>query len=80
MKDFAKIDHALDETLVGLGTIVLRLATPSVTRTADERRALAKSVSQFALCANRSADPRVHELRAKLQETVRPRLKVVSSR
>jgi hypothetical protein len=55
MKDVAKIDHGLDDALVGLGKIVLRLAHPSVSRTADERRALAKSVSQFALCANKSA-------------------------
>lgn len=78
MNDVAKVDHALDDALVGLGTIVLRLAHPSVTRTADERRALAKSVSQFTLCANKSADPRVHEMRAMLQKTLRPKLTIVS--
>ena len=34
MNECAKIDQALDEMLVGLGAIVLRLASPQVTRTA----------------------------------------------
>jgi hypothetical protein len=80
MKDTEKTDRALDEALVSLGTIVLRLAHPSVTRSPDERRAHAKSVCQFTLCANKSADPRVHDLRAQLQATVKPALRLVSSK
>jgi len=79
MKDIAKIDRALDETLVGLGNIVLNLAHPSVSRTGDERQALAKSVRQFTLCANKSSDHRVHELRVQLQ-AVKPTLRLVSSK
>ena len=61
--DLAKSDRTLDEALVGLGTVVMWFADPTVTRAADEHRALAVSVRQFALCADRSADPRVHALR-----------------
>ena len=64
MNGVAKLDRALDEALVSLGAIVLRLADPKVTRTAAERRALAQSVRQYGLCADRSADLRVHRLRA----------------
>ena len=80
MSDVAKIDRALDEALVNLGAMVLRLADPAVTRTADEHRALAQSVRQYALCADRSADPRVHELRNELEEKVKPGLRLVWSR
>jgi hypothetical protein len=72
--DLAKIDHTLDEALVRLGAVVMRLADPTVTRTADEHRALAVSVRQFALCADRSADPRVHALRNELERRIKPAL------
>jgi hypothetical protein len=72
MLDVRKIDVALDEVLVKLGAMVLRLADPSVTRTVEERRALAQSVRQYGLCADKSADPRVHELRSELEETIKP--------
>ncbi len=80
MPDVAKLDRALDEVLVNLGAMVLRLADPAVTRTADEHRALAASVRQFAICADRSADPRVHALRLELEKKVKPALKLVWSR
>jgi hypothetical protein len=80
MNGVAKLDRALDEALVSLGAIVLRLADPRVTRTAAERRALAQSVRQYGLCADRTADPRVHRLRAELDETVKPKLKLVWSK
>jgi hypothetical protein len=73
-----KIDRTLDEMLVNLGTIVLKLA--AVTKTAAERRALAQSVHQFTVCAERSSDPRVQRLRAELEVTLQPPLKLVSSR
>jgi hypothetical protein len=72
--DLAKIDHTLDEALVRLGAVVMRLADPTVTRTADEHRALAVSVRQFALCAGLSADPRVHALRNELERRIKPAL------
>jgi hypothetical protein len=80
MNGVAKLDRALDEALVSLGAIVLRLADPKVTRTAAERRALAQSVRQYGLCADRSADPRVHRMRAELDETVQPNLRLVWSK
>jgi hypothetical protein len=73
----ARINSTVDEALVGLGTIVLHLAHPAITRTASERQAHAKSVGQFAICAEKSTDPRVHELRTKLKETVKPALILV---
>jgi hypothetical protein len=73
-----KIDRTLDEILVNLGAIVLKLA--AVTKTAAERRALAQSVHQFTVCAGRSGDPRVQRLQAKLEATLQPALKLVSSR
>jgi hypothetical protein len=79
MNEVAKINRALDETLVNLGAMVLRLAHPAVTKTPDERNALIKSVHQFAICAGKSDDPRVHQLRARLDETIRPQLKLVWS-
>jgi hypothetical protein len=79
MREFARIDSALDELLVQLGGIVLRLSSPQVTRSGEERRALARSVHQYALCAARSDDPRVHQLKAELQETLKPRLRLVAS-
>ena len=80
MDQFAKIDEALDELLVSLGGMVLRLSSPEVSKTLEERKALARSVSQFAACARRSTDPRVRRLNDDLAETLRPRLRIVSSR
>lgn len=80
MQELAGIDHAIDELLVQLGGLVLRLASPEVTKRPDERRALARSVNQYAVCAARSDDPRVHELKAELDETLKPRLRLVASR
>ena len=80
MKEVAAIDRAIDELLVQLGEMVLRLASPQVTKRADERRALIRSVNQYAVCAARSEHPRVHELKAELNETIKPRLRLVSSR
>lgn len=74
------MDRALDDMLVQLGGMVLRLSSPQVTQTPEERRALACSVNQYSLCAARSADPRVHQLKAELEETIRPRLRLVASR
>jgi hypothetical protein len=57
MDQLTRIDKALDEALVNQGAIVLRLSDPAVTRTAQERRALVRSVNQFSLCADRSGAP-----------------------
>ncbi|QPF91037.1 hypothetical protein [Bradyrhizobium commune] len=78
MRTVATIDVALDEILVNLATIVLRLSKPELTQTPDARRALAQSVRQYAVCAARSTDPRVHELKTQLEETVKPNLRIVS--
>ena len=80
MNEFVRINRALDEMLVQLGGMVLRLSSPEVTRTAEERHALALSVNQYAVCAARSDDPRVLKLKAELEETLRPRLRLVASR
>ena len=64
MKEVAAIDRAIDELLVQLGQMVLRLSSPQVTKRADERRALVRSVNQYSVCAARSDDPRVHEIKA----------------
>lgn len=78
MPNLGTIDIALDEMLVNLAAIVLRLAKPEVTRTPEARRALAQSVHQYAVCAKRSNDPRVHELKSQLEETLKPSLRVVA--
>jgi hypothetical protein len=80
MNETVRIDRALDELLVQLGELVLRLAAPEVTRTAEERCALARSVDQYAVCAARSVDPRVHRLKNELDATLRPRLRRVARR
>jgi hypothetical protein len=80
MKEVAAIDRAIDELLVQLGEMVMRLSSPQVTKRDDERRALMRSVNQFSACAARSDDPRVHELKARLDEAIKPRLRLVSSR
>ena len=78
MAKLATIDGALDEMLVNLATIVLRLSEPELTRTPEARRALAQSVHQYAVCAARSTDPRVHELKSQLEETLKPALRIAS--
>ena len=80
MRELAGIDRAIDELLVQLGGIVLRLSSPQVTKSRNERRALARSVNQYSVCAARSADPRVHELKLDLEATIKPRLRLVASR
>ena len=80
MNQFARMDQALDEVLVQLGGMVLRLSSPEVTRTAEERRALERSVNQYAVCAAHSDDPRVHQLKSELEETIKPQLRLVASR
>jgi hypothetical protein len=76
----ATIDRALDEVLVQLGGMVLTLASPKITRTEEQRWALARSVSQYAVCAATSDDPRVKELKTKLEESLKPQLQLVVSR
>jgi hypothetical protein len=73
------MDRALDDMLLNLGGMVLRLSSPEVTQTLQEREALARSVRQFSVCAARSADPRVRRLKAELEATIRPRLRLVVS-
>lgn len=79
MRNLGTIDVALDEMLVNLAAIVLRLSKPELTRTPEARRALAQSVHQYAACAARSTDPRVHELKAQLEGTLKPSLRIVAS-
>lgn len=79
MGKLATNDVALDEMLVNLAAIVLRLSKPELTRTPEAQRALAQSVRQYAVCAARSADPRVHELKRQLEDTLRPALRIVAS-
>lgn len=64
------IDRAIDEILVRLGHAVLILAHPDITRTEEEKAALAKSVNQFAVCANSSRDERVIVLACRLEAAV----------
>jgi hypothetical protein len=78
MRNLATIDVALDEMLVNLAAIVLRLSKPELTRTPEARHALAQSVHQYAVCAARSADPRVHELKTQLEGTLKPNLRIVA--
>jgi hypothetical protein len=81
MKDLiARIDRNIDETLLNLGNIVLRLSSPELTRSREERRALAQSVNQFSLCASHSSDPRVQLMAEELRQTLKPRLRLVASR
>jgi hypothetical protein len=73
MRELAAMDRALDDVLVQLGGIVLRLSSPQLTRSGEERRALARSVNQYSICAASSDDPRVQRLKLELQETLKPR-------
>lgn len=63
-------DSAIDEILIRLGRTVLALADPAVTRTADEKAALVRSVDQFVVCANSSRDRRVLALACRLEAAV----------
>lgn len=80
MNELARIDRALDEMLVRLGEMILRLSRPDVTQTPEERHALVLSVNQFAACAARSDDHRVHQLRSELEAALKPRLRLVARR
>jgi len=78
MNELGTINGALDEMLVNLAGIVLRLARPEITNTPDAQQALARSVHQYSVCASHSADPRVHALKAELEATLKPRLRVIA--
>jgi hypothetical protein len=80
MTELAEIDRAIDGVLVQLGQMVLRLSDPLVTMKPDERQALARSVNQYAVCAAHSGDARVQQLKVELEATLKPRLRLVSSR
>jgi hypothetical protein len=77
MDELAGIDRRLDELLISLAGIVLRLAEPGVTGSAEEYRALAQSVHQYSICAAHSRDPRVQRLKKELEATLKPRLRIV---
>ncbi|RXH15799.1 hypothetical protein EAS54_18685 [Bradyrhizobium guangzhouense] len=64
--------------LVNLAAIVLRLSKPEITRTPEARRALTQSVHQYAVCAARSTDPRVQELKTELENTLKPTLRIAA--
>ena len=80
MNQIAGVNRALDEMLVQLGGIVLKLSSPQVTRTPEERRALTRSINQYSVCAASSSDPRVHRLKSELEATIRPHLRLVANR
>jgi len=80
MTEFAKIDRAIDGILIQLGQMALRLSNAHVGINAEERQALARTVNQFSVCAANSDDTRVQQLKAELEETLKPRLRLVSSR
>ncbi len=80
IEQIGEIDRIIDELLVQLGQMVMRLSHPRITRSGDEREALARSVQQFAVCAATSKDPRVHLLAEQLGDTIKPRLRLVVSR
>ena len=75
-----KIDGIIDELLVNLGEMVMRLSSPRITRNQEERQALARSVHRFSICAANSKDPRVLLLAVQLEQTLKPRLRLVASR
>jgi hypothetical protein len=77
MDELSRIDHAVDEMLANLGAIMLRLA--AISARPDERHALVQSVHQYAVCAARSADPRVLQLKQQLDATLKPKLRLVAS-
>src|SRR4029450_6166703 len=57
MNQTASVDRALDEMLVQLGGMVLRLSSPQVTRTPEERHALACSGHPYSVCCALSCGP-----------------------
>jgi len=77
MDDYADINRTLDEVLVNLALIVLRVSKPDVTKTPEARHALVLSVKKFSQCATHSTDPRVQWLKNELEETLRPPLRLV---
>ena len=80
MNQIAGVDRALDEMLVQLGAHGAEAVQPGGNAHAEERHALARSVNQYSVCAARSDDPRVHQLKTELEETIKPRLRLVASR
>ena len=60
MKEVAAIDRAIDELLVQLGEMVLRLSSPQVTKRTDERRAAMVSNLMVVLCGERDTQPVVN--------------------
>ena len=56
MSELGTIDSTLDEILVNLAGLVLRLSKPDLTRTPEARHALVQSVHQYSVCAARSTD------------------------
>ena len=80
MNELVRVDRMLDELLVQLGGMILRLSGPEVTRTPEERRALVRSVNQYAVCAMCSDDPRIQQLKSELEATLKPRLWLIASR
>ena len=80
MNQLAGVDRALDEMLVQLGGMVLRLSSPEVTRTPEERRALARSINQYSVCAARSGDPRVHQLKVELVQVMQAQQDIFRAR
>ena len=74
----AKIDRALDEVLVNLGGMVLRLAR--MTKTDGEHQALVRSVTQFSTCALNSKDARVRTLAAQMEAALLPKVREVDER
>jgi hypothetical protein len=76
MDEVSGIDHAVDEVLVNLGAIVLRLA--AITARPEQRHALVQSVHQYAVCAAGSADPRVLQLKQRLDATLKPTLRLIA--
>jgi hypothetical protein len=79
MDERAGIDRRLDELLVSLAGIVLRLARPDVIKSVEEHQALAQSVHQYCICASHSRDPRVQRLKKELEQALKPRLRIVVS-
>jgi hypothetical protein len=77
---FVKFDRSIDEILIKLGKLVLLLSSPQLTRSSEEREALARSVNRFSVCAGRSTDPRVQKLAKQLTSAIRPCLRLVVSR
>jgi hypothetical protein len=75
-----KIDRSLDEVLIKLGKLMLRLSSLQLTRSSEAREALARSVDRFSVCARRSTDPLVQELAEQLEAITKPRLRLVASR